>query len=169
MTHRIQAAICSRLATDTSDLDLDIQETELPDPGPGQVQVRLMACAVNFPDVLMLQGKYQLKPPLPFSPGGEAAGVVAKLGDGVTDVAEGDEVVVGMRYGGYCEAVNVPRQALSPKPPQMSFAKAASYQTAYQTAYVGLVVRGGIQRVEWLMVHGATGGVGMAAVDLGNP
>ena len=167
MPERIRAALCHRLADSSSDLELSIEEIELADPGPGEVQVRLMACAVNFPDVLMLQGKYQLKPPLPFSPGDEGAGVIAHLGEGVDDLAVGDRVVVGMRYGGCCEAVNVPRSSVSPMPETMSFAKAASYQTAYMTAYVGLVVRGGIQAGEWLMVHGATGGVGLAAVDLG--
>ena len=167
MPERIRAALCHRLADSPSDLELSIEEVELADPGPGEVQVRLKACAVNFPDVLMLQGKYQLKPPLPFSPGDEGAGVVARLGAGVDDLATGDKVVVGLRYGGCCEAVNVPRASVSPMPETMSFAKAASFQTAYMTAYVGLVVRGGIQAGEWLMVHGATGGVGMAAVDLG--
>lgn len=167
MTETIRAALCHRLAPDASQLELSIDEVELPDPGPGEVQVRLMACAANFPDVLMLQGKYQLKPPLPFSPGDEGAGVVSRVGDGVDDVREGDRVAVAMRYGGFREAVNVPRSSVNHVPRAMSFAKAASFQTAYMTAYVGLVVRGGIQPGEWLMVHGATGGVGMAAVDLG--
>ena len=167
MPEQICAVVCHRLASDESELALSFDQIELADPSAGEVQVRLMACAVNFPDVLMLQGKYQLKPDLPFTPGGEAAGVVAKVGADVSGTSEGDEVVVGLRFGAYAEAVNVPATAVGPKPVGMSFAKAASYQTAYLTAYVGLVVRGGIQEGEWLMVHGATGGVGMAAVDLG--
>ncbi len=167
MTQTILAALCRRLAADVDGIELSLEEVDLPDPGPGEVQVRLMACAANFPDVLMLQGKYQLRPPLPFSPGDEGAGVVERLGEGIDDLKEGDRVVVALRYGGFREALNVPRAGVNPMPATMSFAQAASYQTAYMTAYVGLVVRGGIQAGEWLMVHGATGGVGMAAVDLG--
>jgi len=144
-----------------------LDEIDLPPPGPGEVQVRLKACAVNFPDILMIQGKYQLKPPLPFAPGGEAAGDIVALGAGVTDHAIGDAVVVGLRYGGFAEAINVPAGAAGPIPGHMSYAKAASFHTAYLTAYVALVPRGQLQPGETLLVHGATGGVGLAAVDLG--
>lgn len=167
MTQEIIAAVCHRLAEDADSLSLSFDSMVLPDPGSDEVQVRLQAAAVNFPDVLMLQGKYQLKPELPFTPGGEAAGIVTAVGDGVSDFREGDEVTVGLRYGAFAEAVNAPVSSVLPKPRSMSFAKAASFQTAYLTAYVGLVVRGAIQKDEWLLVHGATGGVGLAAVDLG--
>ena len=162
---RIRTVRCHAIAEDIDSVVLE--EVDLPDPGPGEVQVRLKACAVNFPDILMIQGKYQHKPPLPFAPGGEAAGDVAAVGAAVANVREGDAVCFGARVGGFAEAVNVPAAALKPIPGKMNYEKAASYGTAYMTAYVALKVRGGLQAGEWLLVHGATGGVGMAAVDLG--
>ena len=160
-----RAVRCHAISEDIGSVTLD--ELQLPDPGPGEVQVRLKACAVNFPDLLMIQGKYQHKPPLPFAPGGEAAGDVAAVGADVRNVKEGDAVCLGLRSGGFAEAVNVPAAAAKPIPGKMNYEKAASYATAYMTAYVALKVRGGLQPNEWLLVHGATGGVGMAAVDLG--
>jgi len=160
-----KSMLCEALAEDIGGVRL--AEVEVPAPGPGEVRVRLRACAVNFPDLLMIQGKYQFKPPLPFAPGGEAAGVVETVGAGVTGLREGDAVVAAMRYGGFCELVNVPAATVRPKPERLSYAKAASYQTAYLTAYVALVRRGELQAGETLLVHGAAGGVGMAAVDLG--
>ena len=162
---RIQAIRCHAISDDISTVTLD--ELQLPDPGPGEVQVRLKACAVNFPDILMIQGKYQHKPALPFSPGGEAAGDVAAVGADVAGVKEGDAVCFGSRVGGFAEAVNVPAASVKTIPGSMNYEKAASYGTAYMTAYVALKVRGDLQAGEWLLVHGATGGVGMAAVDLG--
>ena len=162
---RIRAVRCHAISEDIGTVTLD--ELELPDPGAGEVQVRLKACAVNFPDLLMIQGKYQHKPPLPFVPGGEAAGDVAALGAGVDHVKEGDGVCFGTRVGGFAEAVNIPAAAVKPIPAAMNYEKAASYGTAYMTAYVALKVRGGLRAGEWLLVHGASGGVGMAAVDLG--
>ena len=162
---RIRAVRCHDISDDITTVSLD--DLDLPDPAPGEVQVRLKACAVNFPDILMIQGKYQHKPPLPFSPGGEAAGDVAAVGEGVTSVKEGDAVCFGSRVGGFAEAVNVPASAVKPIPGNMNYEKAASYGTAYMTAYVALKVRGDLKAGEWLLVHGATGGVGMAAVDLG--
>lgn len=163
--NRIRAVRCHAISDDITTVTLD--ELDLPDPAPGEVQVRLKACAVNFPDILMIQGKYQHKPPLPFSPGGEAAGDVAALGAGVTGLKEGDAVCFGSRAGGFTEAVNVPAASVKPIPGKMNYEKAASYGTAYMTAYVALKVRGDLKAGEWLLVHGATGGVGMAAVDLG--
>ena len=162
---RIRTVRCHAISEDIASVTLD--DVELPDPGPQEVQVRLKACAVNFPDILMIQGKYQHKPPLPFAPGGEAAGDVAAVGAGVRSVKEGDAVCMGLRSGGFAEAVNVPATAVQAIPGRMNYEKAASYGTAYMTAYVALKVRGDLQAGEWLLVHGATGGVGMAAVDLG--
>lgn len=162
---RIRTVRCHVISEDIGSVTLD--EIELPDPGPGEVQIRVKACAVNFPDLLMIQGKYQHKPPLPFAPGGEAAGDVAAVGAGVTNLKEGDAVCFGSRAGGFAEAVNVPAAVVKPIPGKMNYEKAASYSTAYMTAYVALKVRGNLQAGEWLLVHGATGGVGMAAVDLG--
>ncbi len=140
---------------------------DLPDPKPGEVRVRIKACAVNFTDLLMIQGKYQHRPTLPFAPGSEAAGDVVAVGAGVNTFREGDPVSFGLRSGGFAEAVNIAADAVEPMPRGMTYAKAASYRAAYLTAYVALALRGNLQADEWLLVHGATGGVGMAAVDLG--
>jgi len=136
-------------------------------PQRGEVQIAVKACAVNFPDILMIQGKYQHKPDLPFAPGGEAAGDVVAVGPGVEDYAEGDQVIASTRTGGFAEAINVAVDQVQLMPAGMSYAAAASFQTAYLTAWVALVCRGNLQPGENLLVHGATGGVGLAAVDLG--
>ena len=162
---KIATYLCHEISEDIGSISLE--ETGLEDPRPDEVQVELKACSVNFPDLLMIQGKYQFKPPLPFAPGGEAAGDVIKVGSDVSDLREGDRVVFGSRYGCFSEALNVRATAVHPIPGRLSYAKAASYGTAYQTAYVALTYRGNLQPGEWLLVHGATGGVGMAAVDLG--
>lgn len=162
---QIRTVRCHAIDDDIGSVTLDI--VELDEPGPGQVQVETMACAVNFPDLLMIQGKYQFKPPLPFAPGGEAAGRVAAVGAGVDEYRLGDDVIVSSRYGGFADRMNVPLGEVQPMPPGMNYAAAASFQTAYLTAWVALVCRGHLQPGETLLVHGATGGVGMAAVDLG--
>ena len=115
----------------------------------------------------MIQGGYQFKPELPFAPGGEFSGVVAKVGRLAEDFQPGDRVVVGNRVGGFAEYINVDAASVRPIPDGVTFAKAAGYATAYLTAYVALAVRGQLQPGETLLVHGAAGGVGMAAVDLG--
>ena len=161
----VRTVRCHALNDDVGTVTLD--EVTLPPPGPGEAQVRVKACAVNFPDILMIQGKYQHKPELPFAPGGEAAGDVAAVGAGVTGWKEGDAVCFGARSGGFSEALNVPADSLKAVPGRMGYAKAAAYGTTYMTAYVALKVRGELAAGEWLLVHGATGGVGMAAVDLG--
>ncbi|MCE9522995.1 MAG: NADPH:quinone oxidoreductase family protein, partial [Alphaproteobacteria bacterium] len=131
------------------------------------VRVQMRAASLNFPDLLMTQGKYQLKPELPFTPGMEGAGEVVAVGESVSNVKRGDHVVVASRFGMLAEEVNVPAVALRPKAAAMSWAEAACYPAAWLTAYVALVRRGALQRGETLLVHGAAGGVGMAAVDLG--
>jgi NADPH2:quinone reductase len=161
----IQTLRCHAISEDIRNVSLDT--VELAPPGPGEVQVALKACAVNFPDLLMIQGKYQFKPPLPFAPGGEAAGDIVALGTGVSGFSPGDAVIVGARYGGFAEVMNVPTDSVLTKPVAMSYAAAASYQTAYLTAWVALTRRGHLEPGETVLVHGATGGVGMAAVDIG--
>lgn len=165
MIERIRAVRCHALAEDIGKVVLE--EVELPSPGHGEVQVRLKACAVNFPDILMIQGRYQHKPPLPFAPGSEASGDVVAVGPGVSGRAVGEAVVVGLRHGGFAEAVNVAAAAVRPVPGALGYAEAAAFHTAYLTAYVALIPRGGLEAGETLLVHGATGGVGLAAVDLG--
>ncbi|ABS62072.1 Alcohol dehydrogenase zinc-binding domain protein [Parvibaculum lavamentivorans DS-1] len=153
------------LSEDISVLRLD--EVELPPPGKGEIRLRLKACSINFPDILMVQGKYQFKPELPFAPGMEGAGLVASVGEGVTKFKPGDRVVAGLRIGGFAEEVNISAEACRPIPGNMDFAKAAAYPAAYLTAYVALVCRGHLQKGETLLVHGSTGGVGLAAVEMG--
>jgi len=146
---------------------IELVEADLPPPGEGEVRLKLKACSINFPDLLMIQGKYQFKPDLPFSPGMEGSGIVTELGPGVGNVSVGDEVVAGLRIGGYAEEVNAAAAACRPIPKGMDFVKAAAYPAAYLTAYVALVVRGNLKAGETLLVHGSTGGVGLAAVEVG--
>jgi NADPH2:quinone reductase len=143
------------------------KELPTPTPGPGQVLLQIEAASLNFPDLLMTEGKYQLKPELPFVLGMEFAGIVDALGAGVSGFAPGDAVAGGNRIGAFSEYAVVPAAALRKKPEAISFAAAASYGAAYLTAYVALVRRGNLQPGETLLVHGASGGVGLAAVDVG--
>ncbi|MDG2530454.1 NADPH:quinone oxidoreductase family protein [Caulobacter endophyticus] len=143
-----------------------VREVPTPAPGPGEVLVRVRAASVNFPDLLMTRGEYQLKPDLPFTPGLDFAGEVAALGEGAEGLEIGAAVVGGARTGAFAECIAVPARALKPKPARLSFGEAASYGAAYLTARVALVRRANLQPGEWLLVHGAAGGVGLAAVDL---
>ncbi|WP_199170505.1 NADPH:quinone oxidoreductase family protein [Caulobacter sp. FWC2] len=143
-----------------------VRDVPSPQPGPGEVLVRVRAASVNFPDLLMTRGEYQFKPPLPFTPGLDIAGEVAALGEGVTGFQIGDAVVGGARLGGFAEYAVLSAEALKPKPARLSFAEAAAYGAAYLTAYVALVRRARVEPGEWVLVHGAAGGVGLAAVDL---
>ena len=139
-----------------------LEEVAPPDLRPGTVRIRLRAAALNFPDLLMTRGEYQLKPPLPFSPGMEIAGEVIE-GDGFEP---GEAVVAGTRLGGFAERVLVDAASVRRKPAHLSFGEAAGVGAAYLTAYVALVRLAKVEAGEWVLVHGATGGVGLAAVDL---
>ncbi|MEH3037131.1 MAG: NADPH:quinone oxidoreductase family protein [Sphingomonas adhaesiva] len=156
----MKAVVVSALSPDLSGTAL----IDIPEPvaRPGQVTIRVRAAALNYPDLLMTRGEYQLKPPLPFVPGLEVAGEVI-AGDGF---APGTAVVAGTRTGGLAEVVAVDAGAVRPKPDHLSFAEAAGVGAAYLTAYVALVRLGKVEPGEWVVVHGATGGVGLAAVDL---
>lgn len=156
---------CHQINEDIRTVSLD--EIVVETPVGSEVQIQVNACSVNFPDLLMIQGKYQFKPPLPFAPGGEFAGEVLAVGPDVTTHRVGDRVVAATRYGGFTEIVNVPAEFVKQIPASVTYAKAAAYQTAYLTAYVALKIRGYLAEGETLLVHGATGGVGMAAVELG--
>lgn len=138
----------------------------VPAPGAGDVRVRVRAAAVNFPDLLMTRGAYQLKPDLPFVSGLEFAGEVDTVGEGVTGWRVGDAVVGGNRFGAMAEYCVVPDAALRSKPDAMRWEEAAAYPVAYLTAYVSLVRCARIEPGEWVLVHGAAGGVGLATVDL---
>jgi NADPH2:quinone reductase len=130
------------------------------------VRIRVRAAAVNFPDLLMTRGAYQHKPPLPFIPGLEIAGEVEALGEGVEEWRIGEAVVGGPRVGGFSDVALASARSLRPKPAPLSFAQAAAYGTAYLTAYVALVRRARVEQGEWVLAHGAAGGVGLACVDL---
>lgn len=137
-----------------------------PEPGPGEARLRVRAAAVNFPDLLMTRGEYQHKPPLPFIPGMEIAGEIEALGDGVEGWKIGDAVVGSPKIGGFSGLAIASVAALRPKPARLDFSAAAGCGAAYLTAWVGLVRRAAVQPGEWVLVHGAAGGVGLAAVDL---
>ena len=160
----MRALVVERLEADYAGCEL--KEIPTPEPGPGEVRVRVKAASVNFPDLLMTRGEYQHKPPLPFIPGLEMSGIVEKLGDGVDRFQVGDEVVGGARIGGFSEFAVTHALGLRRKPPAFSFAQASAYGTAYITAYVSLVRRAQVEPGEWVLVHGAAGGVGLACVDL---
>lgn len=161
----MKALVCTQISDDLSGVRID--EIPIPNPGAGEVRLRVKAASINFPDILLCQGKYQLKLEPPFTPGMDVAGEVDALGADVSGVQIGDALAGGVRFGGFAEYVVAPVEALHKKPETMSFAEAAAYPAAYLTAYVSLVRRGRLQPGETLLVHGASGGVGMAAVDVG--
>src|SRR5665213_3269995 len=161
----MRAVVVEKLAPNYEGVVL--KEIETPKPGPGEVLVKVRAASVNFPDLLMTRGEYQHKPPLPFIPGLEMSGEVEALGEGVERWKVGDAVVGGARIGGFSDYAVTHAMGLRPKPERLSFSQAAAYGTAYLTAYVSLVRRAAMEPGEWLLVHGAAGGVGLAAVDLG--
>ena len=160
-----QALICRELAPGLAGVAL----APLPPraPGPGQVAVRVHAAALNFPDLLMTRGGYQHKPALPYTVGMEGAGEVCAIGPGVQGVALGQRVCFGGKEGAVAQQAVVPVAALRPWPKGLDAAEAAAYWVCASTAWVALVVRGQLQRGEVLLVHGASGGTGAAAVQLG--
>lgn len=143
-----------------------LADLAVPEPGPGEVRVRVRAAAVNFPDLLMTRGAYQLKPELPFVSGLEFAGEIDAVGEGVRDWQIGDAVVGGNRFGAMAEYCVAPARGLRRKPERLSWDEAAAYPVAYLTAYVALVRCARVEAGEWVLVHGAAGGVGLATVDL---
>lgn len=161
----MRAFVCTELTDDLS--GVEVLDVPVPNPGPGEVRVRLKATSVNFPDILICQGKYQLKLEPPFTPGMDMAGEVDAVGEGVEGFEIGDAVAGGARFGGFAEYAIASVAGLQKKPENMSFSEAAAYPAAYLTAYVSLVRRGRLQAGETLLVHGASGGVGLAAVDVG--
>jgi NADPH2:quinone reductase len=136
-------------------------------PGPGQVLIDVKAIGCNFPDILIVQGKYQMKPPLPFSPGHEVAGVVLAVGAGVTRVTLGQRVFAMIDLGAYAERAVSDDARVFAIPDGMSFMEAAAFALVNQTSYSALVHRAQMQPGEWLLVHAAAGGVGLAAVQIG--
>lgn len=147
--------------------NLILADIEAPQLLPGHVIVEIRACALNFPDVLMIEGKYQSLPPFPFTPGGEFAGVVSEVADDVQNWQVGDEVFGACGHGAMAEHICVSAKSLRAKPQSMGFAQASGISTTYGTSYYALKQRANLQAGETLLVLGAAGGVGLAAVELG--
>lgn len=146
---------------------LTLDELESPVPGPGQVRIKVKACAINYPDVLIIKDMYQFKPERPFAPGGELSGVVDAVGEGVTEWKAGDRVIAMMGNGGLATEVLAPAEKLFPLPEGVSFETGASLLMTYGTNMHGLLDRGHLKAGDTLLVLGAAGGVGLAAVELG--
>ena len=159
----MQALRVERISDDMSGVML----ADIPAPvrAPGEVLVAVRAASLNFPDLLMTRGAYQFKPEVPFTSGLEFAGEVLEA-DPASGFARGDRVMGGNKTGAFAEIACVPADKLSPMPKGMDFPAAAALGAAYQTAFTGLVELGGLQEGQWVLVHGASGGVGLAACDL---
>jgi NADPH2:quinone reductase len=160
----MKAVLCKELGMPEK---LVVEEVPSPKAEPGQVVVSVKACGVNFPDTLIIQGKYQFKPELPFSPGGEVAGVVKEVGDGVTRVKRGDRVIAFNTWGGFAEEIAVDAERTIPMPLAMDFVPASAFVLTYGTSYHALKDRADLKAGETLLVLGAAGGVGLAAIQLG--
>lgn len=161
----MRALVCSRLGAGFDDVGLT--DWPRPEPGPGEVGVRVRAASLNFPDLLMLRGEYQFRAEPPFVVGMDLAGVVEAVGEGVESWRPGDRVAGGLKTGAFAEIAVVGQHRISRIPEAMGFAAAAAYPAAYMTAYVALVERARLRAGETLLVLGASGGVGAAAVDVG--
>ncbi|MCI0485284.1 MAG: NADPH:quinone oxidoreductase family protein [Blastocatellia bacterium] len=145
---------------------LVIEEVERPEPVGSEVLIRVHVAALNFPDILLIAGKYQLKPPFPFTPGLEVAGTIEKVGAQVTEFEPGQRVLAQTALGGFAEYTVAPAIAVQSLPDSMSDDEAAAFPLVYQTSYFGLVHRCRLQRGETILVHSAAGGVGLAAVQI---
>jgi NADPH2:quinone reductase len=159
----MRALLCEKIGSID---DLVVREVEAPRAGRGQVVIDVKAAGVNFPDVLLVQGLYQLKPPLPFSPGGEIAGVVSELGAGVTELAVGDRVMAFFGAGGFVEKIALTPEHCARVPDGMSFEEASGLLLAYSTSHHALVDRARLAKGDAVLVLGAAGGVGVAAIQI---
>jgi NADPH2:quinone reductase len=159
----MRAVVCRELGPPES---LALEEREAPTPGHDQVVVDVRAAGVNFVDALFIAGEYQIKPPLPFTPGSEVAGVVVEVGDGAERFAPGDKVVAMPGLGGFAEAVAVGESQVAPLPDNLSFAQGATFVQSYCTALFSLRERAQLRVGETVLVLGAGGGVGLAVVDV---
>ena len=161
----MRALICRSLGSIDA---LEVAEVGSPRLGSGQVRIQVHASGVNFPDILMVEGKYQVKPELPFIPGLEVAGIVLECAEGVDHVRPGDRVLAfARRGGGHAQEVVVPNAIVTPIPAAMDFIVAAAFPVAYGTAHFALTHRGRLLAGEVLLVLGASGGVGLAAIEIG--
>jgi NADPH:quinone reductase len=160
----MKAVLCKEYGLPGS---LVVEDVPSPKPATGQVVISVKACGVNFPDTLIIQGKYQFKPEMPFSPGGEVAGVVKEIGESVTRVKPGDRVIAFNTWGGFAEEMVVDADRTIPMPAAMDFVPASAFVLTYGTSYHALKDRAEIKAGETLLVLGAAGGVGLAAIQLG--
>jgi NADPH2:quinone reductase len=160
----VKAVLCRQFGPPES---LAIEDLPSPTPGPGEVVLSVKAASVNFPDVLIIQNKYQFKPPLPFSPGSELAGVVKEVGAGVTNAKPGDKVIAFTTYGAFAEEVKTEAVRLVPLPEKMDFTTGAAFLLTYGTSDHALRDRAALKAGETLLVLGAAGGVGLAALEIG--
>jgi NADPH:quinone reductase len=160
----MKAVLCKQWGPPSS---LVVEEVPSPVAGPGEVLIEVHAAGVNFPDTLIIQKKYQFQPELPFSPGGEVAGVVASVGEGVTHVKPGDRVIGSSTWGGYAQELVVKADRVIPIPDGMDFVTASAYVLAYGTSLHALKDRAKLVAGETLLVLGAAGGVGVAAIEIG--
>jgi NADPH2:quinone reductase len=160
----VKAVLCKQYGPPES---LVVEDVPSPAPGAGDVVISMRAASVNFPDVLIIQNKYQVKPPLPFSPGSELAGVVTQVGEDVLAFKPGDRVMAYTTYGAFAEEVKVDAARVLPIPPGMDFVTAGAFTLTYGTSDHALGDRGALTRGETLLVLGAAGGVGLAAIEIG--
>jgi NADPH2:quinone reductase len=160
----MKAVLCKQYGPPES---LVVEELPPQNAGPGEVVVTVKAASVNFPDFLIIQNKYQFKPPLPFSPGSELAGVVKEVGAGVTSVRPGQRVIAFTTYGAFAEEVKTEAVRLLPLPEKMDFVTGAAFLLTYATSDHALRDRGALKSAETLLVLGAAGGVGLAAIEIG--
>ncbi len=160
----MKAVLCKAYGPPES---LVLEDVEPLKPGRGQVVIGVKACGVNFPDTLIIQGKYQFKPPIPFSPGSEVAGVVKEIGVGIEHVKVGDHVIAFTGHGGFAEEVLAEAAQLIPMPKGMDFTIASAFVLTYGTSHYALKDRAQLKPGETLLVLGAAGGVGLAAVEIG--
>jgi NADPH2:quinone reductase len=161
----MRAVVCEALADDFSCVAL--KDQALPQPGANEVRVKVEAASLNFPDLLMLKGQYQFKPEPPFVVGMDLSGAIDAVGPGVTSLRSGMRVAGGAKTGAFAEYAVCPAASLHEVPDTMPAPLAAAYPAAYTTAYVSLVTRAGLKPGETLLVHGGSGGVGMATIDVG--
>jgi NADPH2:quinone reductase len=159
----MKAILCNKFGTPDT---LEYKEIETPSPKNDEILIAVKACSVNFPDTLIIQGKYQFRPEFPFSPGSDVAGFVEKVGENVTHLKVGDEVVGFIPFGGFAEKAIVKAKDCFPKPKGMSMVNASAFLLAYGTSYHALKDRANLQKGETVLILGASGGVGLTALEL---
>ena len=159
----MKAIVCKKYGPPS---DLEFTDVSLPPVGEKQVRIKIKACSLNFPDTLIIRGLYQFKPELPFTPGSDIAGIVLEKGSKVRHLNVGDEVFGFTLTGGFAEEANIDAKTIFPKPPNMPFHIAASFLLAYGTSYHALIDRAKLTEGETVVILGASGGVGLAAVEI---